>query len=140
MDFLAIQNRARFFEIWKQASQGEPLQGEDALFARIMREHPQFHPLFNMGDSAFDIDFAARREVNPFLHTSLHAVVEQQLSSGAPPEVAEAFRFIQQRGDDPHEAIHRIGGILAEILFEAIRRKRPIDEAAYLQKVRELTF
>jgi len=138
MDFLAIQNRARFFEIWKKASLGQPLLGEEALFAKIMQEHRQFHALFNMGESAFDIDFSARREVNPFLHTSLHAVVEQQLASGAPPEVPEAFRWIQERGDERHEAIHRIGGILAEVLFEAIEKKRPLDEAAYLQRIRDL--
>jgi len=138
MDFLAIQNRARFLEIWKKVSLSEPLSGEEALFGEIMRQHPEFHPLFKMGASAFEIDFAGRREVNPFLHISLHAVVEQQMASGTPPEVSEAVRSIRGRGEGPHEAVHRIGAILAEVLFEGIQKKRPIDDAAYLRRLSEL--
>jgi hypothetical protein len=138
MDFLTVQNRARFLEIWRKTSQSEPLDEEEALFGRIMREHPEFRPLFELGEPAFEIDFAGKKEVNPFLHTSLHAVVEQQISSRVPAEVERAFLSIRERGDERHEAIHRIGAILAEVLFEAVQKNRPLDEAAYLHRLKVL--
>lgn len=138
MDFLAAQNRARFLEIWKNTSENKKLEGEEAVFGRIMQEHPEFHATFNLGEPAFGIDFASRNEVNPFLHISLHAVVEQQIADRNPAEVEQAYQAILEWGDSRHESIHRISGILAEVLFEAIQKKSPIDDAGYLRRVREL--
>jgi predicted RNase H-like HicB family nuclease len=138
MDFLSIQNRARFLDIWKKASKDESLEGEEALFGKIMLEHSEFHSLFNLGEAAFEIDFAGQREINPFLHTSLHAVVEQQLASHNPQEVEQAVQATLARGETLHEAIHRISGILAEVLFEAVQKNRPIDESLYIKKVQGL--
>lgn len=138
MDFLTAQNRARFFEIWEKAKADLPLEGEEALFAEIMLEHREHHPFFNLGDKAFDIDFAGRRETNPFLHTSLHAVIEQQLKSRQPPEVEETLLFLQARGESRHEAVHWIGSVLAQVLYDAVTKNKPIDEVRYLSKLKEI--
>ena len=140
MDFLTTQNRARFFEIWQKAKANLPLEGEDALFAEIMLEHREHHPLFNLGEPAMQIDFVGRRETNPFLHTSLHAVIEQQLHSKIPEETEQAFRALQARGESRHDAIHRIGAVLAQVIHDAVTRNKPIDEGFYITKLRELIF
>lgn len=140
MDFLKTQNRARFFEIWSKVKSGLPLEGEEALFAEIMLLHREHHPLFDLGERAMEIDFSARRETNPFLHTSLHAVVEQQLETKQPPETAEAFLALQGRGESRHDAIHQIGAILAQTLYDAVTQNKQIDEAAYTSRLRALVF
>ena len=140
MDFLTTQNRARFFEIWSKAKLGLPLEGEEALFADIMLEHREHHPLFDLGEAAFEIDFSGRREINPFLHTSLHAVVEQQIQSGRPAETEQAVAALQARGESRHDAIHRIGALLAQALYDAVTRNRPIDEARYISNLKEFIF
>ena len=140
MDFLTTQNRARLFEIWSKAKARLPLEGEEALFAEIMLLHREHHPLFDLGERAMEIDFSARRETNPFLHTSLHAVVEQQLLSRQPPEIEEALLALQSRGESRHDAIHQIGAILAQTLYDAVTQNRPIDEAGYISKLKELIY
>ncbi len=137
MDFMRAQNRALFFEIWKKAKANLPIEGEEAIFAEIMLEHREHHPLFDLGEKAFDIDFAARQETNPFLHTSLHAVIEQQLRAREPIETEQAFLSLLARGESRHEAIHRMAGLVAEILFSAVTKNKPIDEAGYLLRLRE---
>lgn len=140
MDFMTAQNRARFFEIWKKAKENLPMEGEEALFAEIMLEHREHHPLFDLGEAAMNIDFAGRRQTNPFLHISLHAVVEQQLQAHQPIEVEQALLSLIARGDTRHDAIHQIGGILAQVLYDAVTRNQPIDEADYLLKVRAFIY
>lgn len=116
------------------------MEGEEALFAEIMLEHREHHSLFDLGEAATNIDFAGRRQTNPFLHTSLHAVVEQQLEAHHPIEVEHALLSLISRGDSRHDAIHQIGGILAQVLYDAVTRNKPIDEAEYLSKVRALIY
>lgn len=140
MDFMTTQNRARFFEIWKKAKADLPLEGEEALFAEIMLEHREHHPLFNLGEAAMNIDFGERRQTNPFLHTSLHAVVEQQLRIRQPVETEQALLSLISRGESRHDAVHQIGGILAQVLYDAVTRNKPIDEAEYISKIRGLIF
>jgi hypothetical protein len=140
MDFLTAQNRARFFEIWQKAKSNLSLEGEEALFAEIMLEHREHHPLFNLGEPAMQIDFAGRRETNPFLHTSLHAVIEQQLNSKLPEETDQALLSLLAGGESRHDAIHRIGAILAQVIHDAVTRNKPIDEVHYISKLRELIF
>ncbi len=135
-DFLLPQNRARFLSIWQKAKRREELEPEEELFARAMEAHPEFHPTFDLGEAAFDRPFV--QEVNPFLHISLHAMVETQVASRNPPEAAEALGALLDRGDDRHDAVHRLGGILAEILFAAVKEHRPIDEAEYLRRLKDL--
>lgn len=140
MDFMTAQNRARFFEIWKKAKENLPMEGEEALFAEIMLKHREHHPLFDLGESAMNIDFAGRRQTNPFLHTSLHVVVEQQLQARQPIEVEQALLSLISRGESRHDAVHQIGGLLAQVLYNAVTRNKPIDEADYLSKVRALIY
>ncbi|MBI3805778.1 MAG: DUF1841 family protein [Nitrospirae bacterium] len=137
MDFMTAQNRARFFEIWKKAKENQPIEGEEALFAEIMLEHREHHSLFDLGEGAFNIDFAARRQTNPFLHTALHAMVEQQIRSHQPVEVEQALLSLLSRGESRHEALHRIGGLLAQTIHEAVTQNKSIDEARYLSGLRE---
>lgn len=137
MDFLTIQNRARFFEIWQKARSNQPLEGEEALFGEIMLEHREHHPLFNLGEPAMQIDFAGRRETNPFLHISLHAVIEQQFKAGLPLETEQALLSLLARGESRHNAIHRIGAILAQVIHDAVTKNKPIDEVQYIVKLKE---
>lgn len=137
MDTLVPHNRARFVEIWEKAKGNSPLEGEEALFAQVMLEHREHHPVFDMGEAAFKIDFAARRETNPFLHVSLHVMAEQQVQSRQPIEAEQAFLSLKARGESRHDAIHRIGGVLAQVLQDAFLKNKPIDEIDYLLRLKD---
>ncbi len=78
---------------------------------------------------------------NPRIHASFHAVVENQIASGDPPEVLVTLERLISQGLDRHEAIHAIGSILSEQVFNVMKNpsshKNP--NKAYIRKLKKLT-
>jgi len=74
-------------------------------------------------------------------HAIVQATVETQLALNDPPSAREALRRLMGEGLDRHEAIHAIGSILAEYLFEALRGSGAKDTSndAYAQALSRLT-
>jgi len=133
---LRTLTRQRLRLIWEIEQQGGTLNEEDALTARLMREHPEWHGVWLRADKLSDAEFE-RGGVNPHLHIIAHQIVMNQ-AAGALPAVGETLEALVAKGVDRHEAIHRIGAILMEYMFRVLKHKRPFDEARYLRKVRAL--
>jgi len=77
------------------------------------------------------------------LHAALHAVVENQLALGEPLEARRALSRLVAGGSTRHEAIHAIGGVLAEFLFPTLSAEAdapPFDTRGYLRALSELTI
>jgi hypothetical protein len=76
------------------------------------------------------------------LHAAIHVVVENQLALEE-RVVVETFARLQREGLTRHEAIHAIGKVLAEHLYDLQHRKAPASEkewnAGYFQALRELS-
>ncbi|SRR6266496_4165736 len=75
---------------------------------------------------------------NPEIHAIIHVAVETQLAEGHPEATAALDRLLQERLDR-HEALHAIGSVLAEELFDVMKSMRPHDAAAYARKLNSLT-
>lgn len=54
------------------------------------------------------------------VHAAIHATVETQLAMDL-PSVVNALRRLQMEGLDRHEAIHAIGSVLAERIWNVLR-------------------
>lgn len=54
-------------------------------------------------------------------HAAIHAVVETQIASEDPPEVAETLRRLRTEGLSRHDAVHAIGSILAGVMYDLTR-------------------
>jgi len=61
---------------------------------------------------------------NPRLHAVIHVIVENQLALGESP-VVEALNRLQAEGLGRHDAIHAIGMVLSEHLFNALNDGNP---------------
>jgi len=74
-------------------------------------------------------------------HAIVHATVETQLALNDPPSAREALTRLVGEGLDRHEAIHAIGSILAEHLFEDFRSSGAKDTSndAYARALSRLT-
>jgi hypothetical protein len=78
---------------------------------------------------------------NPQLHAVIHVVVENQLALGEEVVVATLKR-LQHEGLSRHDALHAIGSVLAENLYELMNEE---DGAAgepyrkYLERLQKLT-
>jgi HD superfamily phosphodiesterase len=78
---------------------------------------------------------------NETIHAVVHVIVENQVALGdAFPAKAVLLRLMKE-GLDRHEAIHAIGSVLSERLFEVMSKREAGDDlnADYMEKLRSLT-
>ncbi|MEE4262806.1 MAG: DUF1841 family protein [Desulfobacteraceae bacterium] len=121
-------------EIWLKAKDRDfdDLDDEKQRIARIMVEHEE--ELFDQFENAhltYDPDRNPDTEYDPFLHITIHSIVEAQLELGDPIEVVEFFNAMRQKKYHRHDAIHLVGQILTYLIFEMSEYQKPFDLATY---------
>jgi hypothetical protein len=72
------------------------------------------------------------------MHAIIHAAVETQLAEGLPPATRTLTRLMAE-GLDRHDAIHALGSILAQHLFDTVKGEGPFDRNRYTQDLDRLT-
>jgi hypothetical protein len=75
---------------------------------------------------------------SPEVHAVVHVVVENQAAFGDETPVAAALERLVGEGLDRHEAIHAVGSVLAQHLWEGLQGTE-IDSDAYYAEVAQLT-
>lgn len=75
---------------------------------------------------------------NPRLHATMHVVVENQLAAGAPSCAVETLERLVAAGLTRHEAVHAIASVVAEALFDVLKRNSVIDHEAVERALRRL--
>ncbi|HYN12547.1 MAG TPA: DUF1841 family protein [Burkholderiales bacterium] len=123
--------REAFFGAWRKYRAGEPLAGFETLALEVILQHPEYHALLSQPGRYRERDFAG--EANPFLHLSLHAALEEQLSIDQPAGIAARFRALVERCGERHAALHQALECLAETVSRSQADKAPPDAAAYLE-------
>ncbi len=58
------------------------------------------------------------------MHASIHAVIENQVAEGHEP-VVRAMKRLTSAGLSRHDAVHAIGSVLAEHIFEVLHEAPP---------------
>ena len=79
---------------------------------------------------------------NEYVHAVIHEVIENQIAMGDELPVKEAVKRLMGEGLDRHEAIHAVGSVLIDHIWELLRGegpKTPDPNPAYLKQVRALT-
>lgn len=132
------QLRAVFHQAWSRFRRGEPLEGVEALVARIAQQHPEYHALLADADTAARDYLPENGETNPFLHLGMHIAIEEGLAIDEPRGVRTHYRELVHRIGDEHEAQHRMMDCLAEMLWQAQRRGTAPDTTGYLDCLRKL--
>lgn len=127
--------RAAWREAWQRQQQRLPLEPLQAQMADVIALHPEYHAL--LLDPAKQAE-GTGAEGNPFLHLGLHLALREQLGTNRPAGIAALWQRLLQRGATPHEAEHRMIGVLSETLWEAQRSGRAPDERAYLEALQRL--
>jgi hypothetical protein len=77
---------------------------------------------------------------NATLHATIHVVVENQLATADEP-VARALSRLMKDGLTRHDAIHAIGSVVAENIFDLLKAKdsAEVARARYYAAVERLT-
>lgn len=89
-------------------------------------------------------EFHERKRINlpnVRVHASFHAIVENQLASGDPPQAVDTLKRLLGEGMDRHEAIHAIGSVVSEVMYHAMKSpsQKMDSPQAYIEGLVELT-
>lgn len=76
---------------------------------------------------------------NQNLHAAFHAIVENQIAMGEDAPT-KALKHLMTEGLDRHDAVHAVGSVLSEQIFNILGRREPnrYDAARYDRKLAKL--
>ena len=124
--------------IWEvSALDQEGLSKEDQLLVEIMQLHPQYYGLWERLDEVSNEELQ-RDGTNPVMHVLIHQIIENQIAGQSPPETAKTLEQLQQQGLSRHEAVHKIGEVLASDMAEMMQSQQSFDNQRYVQSLRQL--
>lgn len=130
--------REVFFRAWRRHRTGHAPEGVEALILDVAQRHPEYHAVLDAGDDALARDWPAHQgRTNPFLHMSLHIALAEQLATGQPPGVRDAWLRLRARHADAHAAQHAAMECLEATLWRAQQAGQAPDAHAYLACLRE---
>lgn len=132
------QLRQMFFTAWRKHLARTPTEPLETQIIRIIVQHPEYHTLLTDESANLERDYTPELgETNPFLHMAMHLALQDQITTGRPPGVAEVYTGLMNRNDDPHQVEHEMMECLAEMIWQSQRNRTMPDEAAYLQCLRK---
>ena len=77
---------------------------------------------------------------NEFLHATLHATIETQVAMGEDLPALRTLSRLMREGLDRHDAIHAMGSVLAEHMFDVMKREPMKDpNRSYFAALERLT-
>ncbi len=128
------QVRLFFTDAWKKHQAASVLTPLEMMAVDIISQHPEYHDLLQ-GPEVIEQDFSVEKgQTNPFLHLSMHLAIQEQLSIDQPPGIKGAYdRLVATL--EPHEATHRIMEALGEVIWEAQRLNKPLDNERYIELI-----
>jgi hypothetical protein len=138
--FQPSQNDVRRFFCSTHARQqsGLPLEPMQALAARWVAEHPEYHA--DLSDEAAALAAVYTVEdgrTNPFLHLSMHLSIQEQCAIDQPSGIRQAVELLAARRSSLHEAHHEVMECLGEMIWASQRSGLPPDGLAYIEAVRQ---
>ena len=116
---------------------GLPLEPMQALAARWIEQHPEYHA--ELADEAAALEAVYTVEegrTNPFLHLSMHLSIDEQLAIDQPTGIRQAVELLAARLGSLHAAQHEVMDCLGEMVWASQRSGLPPDGHAYLDAVR----
>ena len=127
-------SRTEMSEIWLKARDRDfdGLNDEKQRLAKIMVEHEDELTLqLDQAHLGYDPEQDPDTEYDPFLHVTVHAIVEAQLELGDPIEVVQFFNAMRQKKYHRHDAIHLVGQILIYLIFDMSEYQKLFDLDTY---------
>ena len=132
--YLRQISRERMYELWGRAKERDfdGLDDEEQRVAKIMVAHEdEFHNQFEFADLTYDHEYDPDTEYNPFLHISIHSIVEAQLAQKEPIETLQFYNALRKKKYSHHDTIHFIGQIVSCMIYDIMKYQRPFDPELY---------
>jgi len=125
--------RQMFFTSWKKHQNKQLMEPLEAVVAKIIELHPEYHAFLEDETAQLDKDYTPEMgQTNPFLHMAMHISIQEQLSTKRPTGIEQLHQSILNKNKDPHETEHLMMECLGKMLWEAQSQNRAPDENDYL--------
>jgi hypothetical protein len=69
---------------------------------------------------------------NPYLHSAILEVVENQLAGNDPPETSLTFDRLLREGHSEEDVKKLIGAVIAAEMFYVMKENKPFDHARFV--------
>lgn len=126
-----------YVDAWEKDQAGSVLTPLESQISSVIRDHPEYQPALTI--DSVDATFTPEGgETNPFLHMGLHLAIREQVATDRPSGIAAIYRSLCNKQGDRHAAEHQMLECLAETLWEAQSNNAMPDEAAYLERLRNI--
>jgi len=76
--------------------------------------------------------------VNPVMHIMIHSTLEAKLADNEPPVTGEVLEGLMAQGLSRHDALHHMGGVLADEIYSVLTEQWPFDATNYEREMRRL--
>ena len=123
-------SREKMYALWGRAKEREydGLNDEELRIAKIMVEHEdEFYNQLEFADLTYDHEYDPDTEYNPFLHITIHSIVEAQLAQKEPIETLQFYNALRKKKYSHHDTIHFIGQIVSCMIYDIMKYQRPFD-------------
>ena len=97
----------------------------------MLQHSEEYFNQFEFADVVADREFDPETEANPFLHITLHAVIEKQLKDRDPIEAFQFYNAMIKNKCTRHEALHLLMTILLKFLFPMLKTQRTLPPNRY---------
>ena len=97
----------------------------------------EFFNVFEFADVVSEREFDPDTDVNPFLHITIHTVIEKQLAVRDPIEAFQFYNAMRNKKCSHHDTIHLIGAILVPLMFDTMKNKAPFDNDRYVSMLKK---
>jgi len=75
---------------------------------------------------------------NTALHQAIHEAVENQIKENNPKETKITFERLMNLGYNRHEVIHKIGAVVVDKIYDAMKQKKPYNENRFTARLKRL--
>lgn len=123
-----------FLHIWKNRHDKENMEQQHQDILKAMEDHKEYHHLWESENIYAMLN--RKQQENPFLHITLHSILQRQIEDGKPEEVVKAFTHLTTKKNlNQEKAMHSMMLILADEMFAMMKEKRAFDEENYKKRI-----
>jgi len=134
------ETQVRILQVAAGREEGQGFEEQDARIAHIMDLHPEFDEIWKLGELGMHPQEIGGHIVNPFVHTVLHVIVDQQILTGRLEFVEETYRRLKDQGMEEHDSLHAVIAVYAELHFSNFRQGMQFDTLDYESRLTYLSF
>ncbi len=124
---VARAGREALRRVWARRDEADALALPERRLLAILEAHPEYRAFWEGAEPDGG--------ENPFLHVTLHDVLERQIEADDPPEVRAALGRLESAGLEPHDARHELLKVLVVALGRMAGTRGDFDLAAYRKAV-----